>query len=447
MKNKELSDKYCSRFVAEGLIKSALCASTLGFALSLISAIVSLSTGTKLIWLSALLFLAADAVGIPLFYYAKFRPKTMQMANRLDKSGLQERVVTMLELADEQTTLAEMQRSDTEKQLEASNPKRVKIIIPVSQIVWLLTTALVSLSLNVFAAFYSGCRHDWGDWIVTQPATCVSAGQEVRFCKKEPSHFEKRPIAVNDAHDWADWAVSVPAKADEYGEETRICKNCSDHIERRKIFPSGSEGLHFSETSTYISANKPVTGYAVSKGSALASEIYIPAVFNEKPVVSIAFSGFENSRQLESLHLPEGLIFIDVRAFSNCISLKSVTIPSSVTLLHCDSFRFCESLESVVIEDARQTVTIYQNAFAYCKNLKSVTLPENVYLYDGAFEGCTALSDIYYNGSEERWSEIAANCGEELSNVTVHFSKESSAPQKSENLFSVIALLSKRKSF
>lgn len=103
MKNKELSDKYCSRFVAEGLIKSALCASTLGFALSLISAIVSLSTGTKLIWLSALLFLAADAVGIPLFYYAKFRPKTMQMANRLDRSGLQERVVTMLELADEQT--------------------------------------------------------------------------------------------------------------------------------------------------------------------------------------------------------------------------------------------------------------------------------------------------------------------------------------------------------
>lgn len=241
--------------------------------------------------------------------------------------------------------------------------------------------------------------------------------------------------------------MSVPAKADEYGEETRICKNCSDHIERRKIFPSGSEGLHFSETSTYISANKPVTGYAVSKGSALASEIYIPAVFNEKPVVSIAFSGFENSRQLESLHLPEGLIFIDVRAFANCISLKSVTIPSSVTLLHCDSFRFCESLESVVIEDARQTVTIYQNAFAYCKNLKSVTLPENVYLYDGAFEGCTALSDIYYNGSEERWSEIAANCGEELSSVTVHFSKESSAPQKSESLFSVAALLSKRKFF
>ena len=37
MKNKELSDKYCSRFVAEGLIKSALCASTLGFALSLFS--------------------------------------------------------------------------------------------------------------------------------------------------------------------------------------------------------------------------------------------------------------------------------------------------------------------------------------------------------------------------------------------------------------------------
>lgn len=130
MKNKELSDKYCSRFVAEGLIKSALCASTLGFALSLISAIVSLSTGTKLIWLSALLFLAADAVGIPLFYYAKFRPKTMQMANRLDRSGLQERVVTMLELADEQTTLAEMQRSDTENSLKPQIPSASKSLFP-----------------------------------------------------------------------------------------------------------------------------------------------------------------------------------------------------------------------------------------------------------------------------------------------------------------------------
>ena len=41
MKNKELLDKYTSRFVAEGLIKSVLLSSTLGFALSLVAAVVS----------------------------------------------------------------------------------------------------------------------------------------------------------------------------------------------------------------------------------------------------------------------------------------------------------------------------------------------------------------------------------------------------------------------
>lgn len=56
MKNKELLDKYTSRFVAEGLIKSVLLSSTLGFALSLVAAVVSLATGIKLIWLSVVCF-------------------------------------------------------------------------------------------------------------------------------------------------------------------------------------------------------------------------------------------------------------------------------------------------------------------------------------------------------------------------------------------------------
>ena len=113
MKNKELLDKYTSRFVAEGLIKSVLLSSTLGFALSLVAAVVSLATGIKLIWLSVVLFFAVNAVGIPTLYYAKFRPATSQIANKLDKLGLQERVVTMLELSDDNSDLARIQRDDT----------------------------------------------------------------------------------------------------------------------------------------------------------------------------------------------------------------------------------------------------------------------------------------------------------------------------------------------
>jgi uncharacterized protein (TIGR02145 family) len=36
--------------------------------------------------------------------------------------------------------------------------------------------------------------HDWGDWVVTAPATCDAAGVETRTCKLDASHKETRAI-------------------------------------------------------------------------------------------------------------------------------------------------------------------------------------------------------------------------------------------------------------
>ena len=39
-------------------------------------------------------------------------------------------------------------------------------------------------------------NHDWGEWIVTTPATCVTDGVETRVCADDASHTETRPIAA-----------------------------------------------------------------------------------------------------------------------------------------------------------------------------------------------------------------------------------------------------------
>ena len=38
--------------------------------------------------------------------------------------------------------------------------------------------------------------HDWGDWELATPSTCVLEGQEVRTCKRDPNHKEYRKAAL-----------------------------------------------------------------------------------------------------------------------------------------------------------------------------------------------------------------------------------------------------------
>jgi len=40
----------------------------------------------------------------------------------------------------------------------------------------------------------SGHVHDWGDWVVTTPATCAAAGVETRTCRLDANHKETQAI-------------------------------------------------------------------------------------------------------------------------------------------------------------------------------------------------------------------------------------------------------------
>jgi hypothetical protein len=76
--------------------------------------------------------------------------------------------------------------------------------------------------------------HEWGDWTVTTPATCTTAGEETRVCVLDATHKETRPIPAL-GHDWGDWVVTKAPTATEEGEETKTCKRDPSHTETQVV--------------------------------------------------------------------------------------------------------------------------------------------------------------------------------------------------------------------
>ena len=93
----------------------------------------------------------------------------------------------------------------------------------------------------------------------------------------------------------------------------------------------------------------------------------------------------------------------------------------------CISLPFIYELDitSAVIPSGVKTIN--RNAFSYCRRLTSVTIPDTVTLIEAfAFEE-TALTDIYYEGSESDWARIEIQNSSsdgynfELAPATVHY--------------------------
>jgi len=117
--------------------------------------------------------------------------------------------------------------------------------------VWRVST--VAAALAVGSVCWLGCGgdngassghvHDWGEWVVTVPATCEAAGVETRTCRLDANHKDTKAIAklmgsacnTGHVHDWGDWVVTVSATCATAGVETRTCNLDASHKETQTI--------------------------------------------------------------------------------------------------------------------------------------------------------------------------------------------------------------------
>ncbi len=170
-----------------------------------------------------------------------------------------------------------------------------------------------------------------------------------------------------------------------------------------------------------------------------AADVVVP-----DDVTRIGALVIRENESMKSFTAPDSVTRIDALVFGGCENLESVTLPACADApagvvsdgraallfgLHGAFEYYAETLQlesgEEVDYDALPEISLY--GFFGCPKLTSVSLPGSVALIDGeAFEGCDSLSDIWFNGTAEQWTEVLVD-GSIPEGVTVHFAGEEQA--------------------
>lgn len=152
---KHVLKKYYNRIVREGVIKALMCGLIIGFSLLCIFATVSwFDEGSNLfLWIGLGVFVASTAIATVLFYFFKFRASVKSTAQRLDALGLEERLLTMVELEGDDSFMARKQREDSHKVLETVNTKLLKFAVTASVCVGIGVSCVFGLGMTTVSAF------------------------------------------------------------------------------------------------------------------------------------------------------------------------------------------------------------------------------------------------------------------------------------------------------
>ena len=145
--------KHQNRLKIEAILKAALCGITAGFGNSAIMAAVLWFTGFDFLWfLLPILAVVVGAAAAVVFYFSLFKPSVVDSARRLDRMGLQERMVTMIELRDDDSCLAKLQRADAEAALKSVDKKQIPFKIKRGLIIPAIVAVVLAFALTILCA-------------------------------------------------------------------------------------------------------------------------------------------------------------------------------------------------------------------------------------------------------------------------------------------------------
>lgn len=183
-------------------------------------------------------------------------------------------------------------------------------------------------------------------------------------------------------------------------------------------------------------------------------------------VTSVGEAAFYDCSALTEVNIPNGITSIEMSTFFGCKALTEVVIPDSVTTIGMFVFAFCENLSTLTIGSGVNCIggsafdcvnllkmkvssidawlriegaspryeslyvgdelltdlvipgtvkSIRPNAFYGCTSITSVYIPQSVKTVGSyAFGDMSSLRTVYYAGSQEEWSQISIDGGNEL---------------------------------
>jgi len=302
------------------------------------------------------------------------------------------------------------------------------------------TRAVFAATATIFALALIGCPpepkpaphvHQWGEWVVTTPATFTEAGEETRTCVLDATHKETRPIPMLSIADLGAWLTSQPANTATTPYIVKL--NVSDLGGDSYTAGSVGNALYPNNYTRYVSLD--LSGSTINSiGNRAFRNCYsLVGVTIPNSVTSIELYAFESCSSLTSITIPDGVISIEDYAFSYCTSLASISIGSGVTSIGVSPFSRCTSLTTINVDSANSayisadgvlynkdktnllqypakktdsiftipnSVTRILDYAFYGTGITSVTIPDSVTgIGNWAFGACTGLTVITIPGN------------------------------------------------
>lgn len=161
--------------------------------------------------------------------------------------------------------------------------------------------------------------------------------------------------------------------------------------------------------------DKKNRGYYITQYTGTEKNVVIPSTIDGQPVTGIGKKVFKN-KNIESIVIPDSVLWIGDSAFENCeslievslsesvksigysvfsgcSSLKEITIPSKIKHLSESLFEDCVSLESVYLPSKLDSIGY--KAFSNCRSLKDIDIPNKVtFISNYAFSYCSSLTSL-----------------------------------------------------
>ena len=157
MKANKQFEKHYPRIRLEAMLKSFFWGISAGFAASFTAALITWFTAYNGLITALIAFFGVSVIVSVLLYFLKFRASVIASARRLDSMGLDERVITMIELQNDDSIIASIQREDAKKALNAADEKQIRFRFTKRLTAILTTFAILACAMTTVATLaYKG---------------------------------------------------------------------------------------------------------------------------------------------------------------------------------------------------------------------------------------------------------------------------------------------------
>ena len=141
--------KHFLKIFFESLFNSAVSGLMVGLFCGFVTAFITWLTPLEGFTLSIIVTAATFVVAAVIFYLAKFRPTVIRSARRIDSVGLEERLITMVEYENDTSPIANIQRADAKKALDALSTAAIQLRIANKSVIALAVAFALCAGMTV----------------------------------------------------------------------------------------------------------------------------------------------------------------------------------------------------------------------------------------------------------------------------------------------------------